>query len=347
MELASPAVVQTAFGAAGFAMNLKFEVDAQTRPHARLAAVTGASGFIGRHLVVALAQAGWRTRLLLRREPDVPQWRQLRPEVVVGSLGDEAALARLVEGADAVIHVAGIIKAARRADFFSVNSDATAMLARTVLRFAPGAHFVLVSSLAAREPLLSDYAASKSAGEAAVLDIMGTRSTVLRPPVVYGPGDRETLLFFQLAKARVVPLLGGKDSLAAMIHAHDLVRLLVMLAAEPPCGKVLAAADGQPAGYRWDELLGAAARAVGNTAPRFVRAPQSLLSGIALVGDLSKAMGFASMLSSQKLRELRHPDWAVSPSELAQPEGWSPQFDLAAGFADAVAWYRERGWLPR
>lgn len=328
-------------------MNLKCEGAQRPWPHPRLAAVTGASGFIGRHLVVALARAGWRTRLLLRQEPTVPQWLKLRPEIVAGSLGNEAALARLVDGADAVIHVAGLIKAARQAQFFAINRDASAALARTVRRLAPKAHFVLVSSLAAREPLLSDYAASKLAGEAVVLDTLGSRATVLRPPVVYGPGDRETLLFFQLARARWVPLLGGTEALAAAVHVDDLARLIVMLAEAKPCGAVLATADARPMGYRWDELLGAAARAVGNTAPRFVRAPQSLLSGIALVGDLSKALGFASMLSSQKLRELRHPDWAVSPSEMAQPEGWSPQFDLDAGFANAVAWYRERGWLPR
>lgn len=316
------------------------------RHNAPLVAVTGATGFIGRHLVAALMQAGWRTRLLLRREPNEPLWRALRPQVVAGSLDDEAALARLVEGADAVIHVAGLIKAARRADFFKINRDAAATLARTVQRLAPGAHFVLVSSLAAREPLLSDYAASKRAGEVAVLDVLGTRSTVLRPPVVYGPSDRETLLFFQLARARRVPLLGGRDAIAALIHVQDLVRLIAALAATEARGEVLAAADNRPEGYHWNEFLGAAARAVGNPAPRFIQAPQSLLSSVALVGDLARALGSASMLSSQKLRELRHPDWSVPPAELAQPLGWKAQFNLDSGFADAVAWYRAAGWLP-
>lgn len=318
----------------------------EARPSAPLAVVTGATGFIGRHLVVALAQAGWRTRLLLRREPDEPQWRGLRPQVVAGSLGDETALARLVEGADAVIHVAGLIKAARRAEFFHVNRDASATLARTSKRLAPNAHFMHVSSLAAREPLLSDYAASKQAGEAAVLDILGPRATVLRPPAVYGPGDRETLRFFQLGGGRWVPLLGGRDARAALIHVQDLARLIATLAASPPRGEVLTAADDRPEGYRWDELLGAAARAVGNPGPRFVRAPQSVLGGIARVGDLARALGSASMLNSQKLRELRHPDWSVSPAERARPPGWSARFDIDSGFADAVAWYRSAGWLP-
>jgi nucleoside-diphosphate-sugar epimerase len=267
--------------------------------------------------------------------------------VVAGALADEAAMSRLVEGVDAVIHVAGLIKAARREQFFSVNCEASATLARTVARIAPQAHFMLVSSLAAREPALSDYAASKRAAEAAVLDALGSRVTVLRPPAVYGPGDRETLLFFQLARGARVPLLGGPEARLAMIHVHDLVRLIVALAAIQPCGQVLAAADGRPEGYRWDELLGTAARAVSNPEPKFFKVPQPLLGGVALVGDLARAMGVASMLSSQKLRELRHPDWSVSPAELAQPPGWSAQLDLDAGFVDAVAWYRSAKWLPR
>lgn len=320
-----------------------FEVSPARAP---LAALTGASGFIGRHLVAALSQANWHTRLLLRCEPNAPQWRELRPQVVVGSLGDTAALARLVDGADVVIHVAGLIKAARRAHYFDVNCEASASLARTVLRVAPSAHFMHVSSLAAREPALSDYAASKRAGEDAVRAILGSRATVLRPPAVYGPGDRETLQIFKVASRRWVPLLGGPEAVVAMIHVQDLTRLIVALAAMPPRGEVLSAADSQPQGYRWEDLLSAAARAVGNASPRLVRAPRGLLSGAALLGDLARVLGSASMLSSQKLREVRHADWAVPANEQARPQGWQAQFDIDDGFAHAVAWYRAAGWLP-
>lgn len=313
---------------------------------APLAAVTGASGFIGRHLVPALAQSGWRVRLLLRRDPVAPGWQQLRPEIVAGTLGDPAAQARLVEGATAVIHLAGLIKATTRQRFFEVNRDGTAALAGITRERAPQAHFLLVSSLAAREPALSDYAASKHAGEAAARDVLGARMTVLRPAAVYGPGDRESLRIFQVARQRFIPLVGPADARAALIHVRDLVRLITVLAGATSRGAVLAAADARPQGYRWDEVLGAAARAVGNDTPRLVRAPGALLRTVALAGDLARLFGSASMLNSQKLRELRHPDWSVSPAELAQIPGWAPEFDLEAGFADAVAWYRGAGWLP-
>ena len=311
-----------------------------------LAAVTGSTGFIGRQVVEALEAAGWRVRLLLRREPSGAQWRRTYPEVVAGSLESEAALARLVEGADCVIHLAGLIKAARRADFFAVNAQGTERLARTVARVSPNAHFVLVSSLAAREPALSDYAASKRAGEDATLDALGARTTVVRPPVVYGPGDPETLRFFQVARWRHVPLLGAPDARAAMIHVGDAATLIALLAAQVPTGAVVAAADGRPQGYGWKELLGAAARAVGNSSPRFFQAPQALLRGVALAGDVARLAGSAAMLNSQKLRELQHADWAVASSGLARSAGWTPRYDIDSGFADAVRWYRAAGWLP-
>jgi nucleoside-diphosphate-sugar epimerase len=315
---------------------------------APLVAVTGATGFIGRHLVVALQQAGCRVRLLLRREPDVAEWRDLAPpEVVAGALEDAAALERLVEGSDVVVHLAGRIKAPRRRAFMAVNRDGAAAMAAATAQVAPAARFLLVSSLAAREPQLSDYAASKRAGEEAVLERLGDRAAVLRPSVVYGPGDRETLIFFQLAARRFVPLLGAADARAALIHVADLVRLIVaMVRRRAGGGAVRAAADDRLRGYTWEELLGAAARAVGNPAPSFVRAPGPLLSGLALVGDVAKAFGSSSMVSSQKLRELRHPDWGVAPAERASAPGWKAEFDLDRGFADAVAWYRRAGWLP-
>lgn len=313
---------------------------------APLAAVTGATGFIGRHLVVALAQSGWRLRLLLRRHPAIREWRDVRPEIVPGSLGDPTALERLVDGAGAVIHVAGLIKAASRRRFFEVNRDGARALAEITREVSPQAHFVLVSSLAAREPALSDYAASKRAGEDAVREAMGERSTVLRPPAVYGPGDRETLLFFRLARRRIVPLLGPAHARAALIHVRDLARLIVCVAASAPRGQILCAADGQPQGYGWAELLGTAARAVGNPAPRLVHIPRALLRAFALAGDVGQLFGSATLLDSQKLRELWHPNWSVASHERAQPAGWAPELTLQSGFAETVEWYRAAGWLP-
>ncbi|WP_308238197.1 NAD-dependent epimerase/dehydratase family protein [Phenylobacterium sp. J367] len=117
----------------------------------RLAALTGATGFLGRHTAAELARRGWRVRVLTRRDPVDPVWRGFEPEVVVGDLADAGALKALARGADVVIHAAGLVKVSRLADFTRVNRDGAARVAEA----AGNAHLLLVSSLAAREPQLS------------------------------------------------------------------------------------------------------------------------------------------------------------------------------------------------
>lgn len=313
-----------------------------TRP---VVALTGATGFVGQRLAPRLAAAGWQVRMLLRRDPVRADWRRLDPQVVAGSLGDDGALRQLVHGVDAVVHVAGLIKAARRAQYDAVNLTATQRLAELAASAAPRARFLQLSTIAARMPQLSGYAASKRAGEEAVLRLLGERALVLRPPAVYGPGDRESLLFFQIARRRLVPLAGQREARAAMIHVDDLCNLMVALLREPFGGRVLTAADARPQGYGWREVFGTAARAVGNARARFFHAPPALLRTVAAAGDVARLFGRANMLNSEKLRELRHADWSVPQAEWARPEGWSPIYTLDEGFGNAVAWYRRAGWL--
>src|SRR5689334_21258284 len=154
---------------------------------ARVAAVTGATGFVGPHLVAALARHGWKLRLLIRRWTPLPSLAGVEAEIVWGDLSDEASLKALVAGADAVVHAAGLIKARQPIEFDAVNRDGTARLSA----HAPDIPFLLLSSLAAREPLLSPYAASKRAAEEVVARRSGSWF-VVRAPAVYGPGDRET-----------------------------------------------------------------------------------------------------------------------------------------------------------
>lgn len=314
--------------------------------HEGIVALTGATGFIGRRLVPALSAAGWRVRLLLRRDPVVPEWRGLDPQIVAGDLSDARALEQLVEGATHVVHVAGLIKAARRRDYYAVNTGGSVAVAEAITRRAPQARLLHVSTIAAREPSLSDYAGSKRAGEDAVRRQLGQRAMVIRPPVVYGPGDRETLVFFQLARGRYVPLAGLPAARAALIHVDDLISLMVAML-QAPDGGVWTAADARPQGYSWAEVFGAAAQAVGNTRARLFHAPAALLKCAALVGDVGTLFGAANMLNSKKLRELRHPDWSVPAAEHARAPGWEPKYTLQDGFDRAAEWYRQAGWLPR
>jgi uncharacterized protein YbjT (DUF2867 family) len=302
---------------------------------ARLAAVTGATGFLGRHVVRELAAAGWRVRVLARRDPIHPLWRSLEPEVVLGDLADDGALDRLCAGADLVVHIAALIKAHDRASFFAVNEAG----ARRVASRAPG-DMILISSLAAREPQLSDYAASKQAGEDAAREVLGSRLGVVRPPALYGPGDVETLPLFQLAASSpILPLFDPRTRLALM-HVEDAARQIAALA-EGPMGFTLALSDGRPDGYGWREILETAAASVG-AKPAFVRTPTAALTLLAWLGQFQPRKGAPPMLTPGKAREIRHRDWSVTPPE--QLHNLPPaRFDIAGGFLHSVEGYRADG----
>lgn len=304
-------------------------------------AVTGATGFLGRHLVRALARNGWTPRVLVRRDPIHPLWRDIEVEIVAGDLKTPGALDRLCRGADVVIHLAGLIKAATLNDFNAVNRDgarAAALAAK-----AAGAKFILVSSLAAREPQLSNYAASKRAGEDAVLDVL-PQALIARPPAIYGPGDTETLALFELAaKSPLLPVL-SPDSRIAMIHVHDAAAKLVDYCKTPASG-VVELSDVRRGGYTWAEIMHAAGAAMGRN-PSLARLPDAwLLAAGALADAWSSVTQTPLVFGSGKARELIHADWTLSSAPKA--EGVPSVFGLIDGFQDTVDWYRAEGWLPK
>jgi nucleoside-diphosphate-sugar epimerase len=313
---------------------------------APLAAITGGTGFVGLHLVPALAQAGFRLRLLVRRPPTHPALAGLSFETVHGSLEDEAALAGLVRDADVVVHAAGLIKARNRAAFLRGNRDGTAALARTTRRLAPDARFLLISSLAAREPGLSDYAFSKDAAEAAARQAYGdapAQLAIIRPPAIYGPWDRETLPLFQACRHPVAPLLS--NGTAAVIHARDAAGAIAALAGAKFQPGRFTLADDRPEGYSLRGLMEEAGRAVGRC-PHFILLPKPLLltAGF-LSGLIGKARKAPPIFTLGKAREILHLDWSVHAGELLPQDIYAPRIRLREGFAETAAWYRQEGWL--
>lgn len=304
-------------------------------------AVTGATGFLGRHLVHALGQDGWTPRVLVRRDPVHPLWRDIEVDVVAGDLGTPGALDRLCGGAEVVVHVAGLIKSATLEGFNAVNRDGARAAAHAAK--AVGARFILVSSLAAREPGLSNYAASKRAGEDAVREIY-PEAMIVRPPAIYGPGDTETLALFDLAaRSPILPVLSPK-SRVALIHVQDAAAKLADYCKNPIPGLV-ELSDVRRDGYTWTEIMSAAGAAMGAN-PRLVRLPDGAL---AFAGTLADAWSWASKtpfaFGAGKVRELLHADWSLSSAPMS--EGVPSVFGLIDGFAHTVDWYRTEGWLPK
>lgn len=303
-------------------------------------AVTGATGFVGPHLVSALARRGWTMRLLVRRWSPLPSLAGVDAEIVWGDLDDEQALRVLVAGADAVIHAAGLIKARRAADFLAVNRDGTARLSAA----APNIPFVLLSSLAAREPQLSPYAASKRAAEEALAPRTGPW-LALRAPAVYGPGDRETLAYFRMAKRGLALQPDNPAARLSLIHVADLAEALALAVEKPVPGGVHEVDDGREGGYRYSDMARATTAALGRRVRPFVVA-RPVMRAAAAFNDLMQALGGPTqILTKYKVNELFHPDWSTHDRRFATATGLVPRYDLEAGFRDTILWYRARRWL--
>jgi nucleoside-diphosphate-sugar epimerase len=308
----------------------------------RLAAITGASGFLGRRLAVALVERGFAVRALVRRPISSLAWDGAAVETLSGDLADSGALARLTDGADVVVHVAGAVKAASDQAFMSVNAEG----ARAVAAAAAwaGARMVLVSSLSAREPHLSPYAASKRAGETAAREVLGEQVNVVRPPAIYGPGDAATLgLFRAAASSPVLPIPDSPAARLALVFVDDAAGAIADLALAPAGPGPFTTGGARPSGYSWDEIASALASAAGRH-PRLLRIPPGALLGAGGLAEwVQRLTGRASMFTAGKAREMLHPDWSCDPADEPPGERSEP-IDLTEGFSRSLAWYRRHAW---
>jgi nucleoside-diphosphate-sugar epimerase len=301
-------------------------------------ALTGATGFVGCATLAELNARGHDVRALLRNPSKA---KDLRATSVAGDLASIAALDELVAGCEAVIHLAGSISAARRADFYAANETGARNIANAASR-AGIKRFIHVSSLAAREPELSDYAASKSAGEAAVQEVMtSAKLLILRPPAIYGPTDRATLPLFRALTSSPAVLPGTAEQRFSLLYVGDLGRLLADALETGEAG-VREVHDGRPDGYSWSDLAHIASAHERRTIePYFL--PRALLTGAAFAMEpLARLRGKPAMLSRAKVNELYHRDWVAKGPGLPLPDA----IGFVEGFARTVSWYRASGWLP-
>lgn len=327
--------------------------------------VTGATGFVGSHLVDALLHDGHDVVCLARDPAKAARVLGERPmRVVAGDLFTPEALEHGCRGADVVVHIAGLIAARSRAEFHAVNCEATARLVETARRVTPGLRrFVYVSSLSAAGPSrrghptvesepphpVSEYGRSKLAGEDAVRS-GGVPWTVVRPPTVYGPRDPETLRAFRFARLGVMPRYGEPNQELSFIHVEDLARAIIAATA-PACeGRIYFACHPEIATWRdaMTAIFAAARAAMGRPprAPRFVPIPYPLtISILWVLGAAARAAGRATLLSPDKAAELLAEAWTCTAAALTRDAGWRAAIDLNAGLPSTAQWYASRGWL--
>lgn len=301
-----------------------------------LIAVTGATGFVGQTLLDEALGQGIEIRALVRR----PQPARAGVTWIAGDLADHAALRAVMDGCEAVIHVAGVVNARDRAAFEVGNVNGTLAVIEA-MRATGVQRLVHVSSLSAREPSLSAYGASKAKAEA-LIRASGLDWTMVRPPAIYGPRDRDMFELFRAAKWGVVPV--PAQGRASMIHVADLARLLVALipAREATEHELYEVDDGKRGGWAHGEMARVIGWAVGRR-PYILKLSKKVMERAARA-DMFVRRGKARM-TLDRAGYMAHPDWTVSAGARVPGQIWRPQTETRAGLKATAQWYREAGWL--
>ena len=319
--------------------------------------VTGATGFVGGHLVERLLAGGDAVTALVRSPSKAAPLEKAGVRLVRGDLHDHAAIADAVAGQDVVYHVAGAVAARDEAAYLEGNRDGTANVVRAA-EAAGAPRLVLVSSMAAGGPAqpgfprradepsapVTAYGRSKLASEAVV---RGSRLpwTILRPPTIYGPRDRDNLIkVFRIARLGVSPVFGDGSMELSAVYAPDLAEALSLAGSA-------SAVVGRTFYVNHPEVITSAelVRLIGATMGRRVRVvplPEAAARGIlAVTGGIAQLLDRPTILNADKANEFFQPAWTGDPAPFTAATGWRAAHDMRAGLAETYRWYRAEGWL--
>jgi len=316
--------------------------------------VTGGSGFVGSFLTETLVQKGYRVTCLVRHTSDLGYIRHLDIEFLYADLCDRDAYGAELGRFDYIYHAAGITKAGSEKEYFHANAEGTESLIRAASESCPGVkRFLLVSSLAAAGPSLdgdplteeaephpvSAYGRSKLQGEKAVLAYRDrVPITIVRPPAVYGPRDRDFFLIFQAVRHGIFPYWGR--CFYSLIHVEDLVKGLILCAEQNRAeGKTYYLADRRI--YSNDDILAGLSAALGKKAFR-LRLPRSILP---IVAALTKKKRKKGIINPDKIQEIRYSNWTCNPLRAEKDLGFSTTMPLEQGLRNTAEWYRKEKWL--
>jgi nucleoside-diphosphate-sugar epimerase len=325
----------------------------------RTALLTGGTGFVGGHTARALVADGWRVRLLVR-DPSRPAGllEGLDVERVVGHLGAGGIPAAAFEGVEAIVHLAGLVKARTLEDYREVNVAGTQRLAEAAARVAPEALFLLVSSLSAAGPShggrpvgeadparpLSWYGVSKREGELALAAAWKGAWHVLRPGVVYGPGDRGLLDYFRMAARGWVPVPAGHAKIQIIAVERAALALARAASRRDLAGRTSFLSDPEPI------TLGELARLIAGLPARKVRLfgiPDFAVRALGLTETAVETVTRRSRpFNADKAKEILAGDWLCDAGPLDQALGLPAPRPLGEGLKAAWDWYRAAGWLP-
>ena len=324
--------------------------------------VTGSTGFIGSRLLESLAEEGLHIRVFLRPESNAAAL-PAGVEVIRGRFDDVAALGRAVEGVQRIVHLAGVTKAVDEAGYDAGNVMPVRNLLAAVKGYNPGLkRFLLVSSLAAAGPAsegvrgvsesdspcpVSAYGRSKLRAEALCMESSGEIPvTIVRPPAVYGPGDRDVLQVFRmLAKGVLVSTGRASRQRFSMIYVDDLVCGIMMAArSERAAGRIYYITS--PRSLSWEEVIDSSKPLLGFRRLYRFSLPSTLvfLAGT-VMGVVGSISGTPALINRDKANELVQDYWVCSPECAERDLGFRARTTFAEGVAKTIAWYRRNGWM--
>lgn len=322
--------------------------------------LTGGTGFLGSHVAEVLVSEGWSVIALARDERKAEPLKRIGVEVCLGDLeGEMRAIEEALCRCDAVVHVAGLVKAVRLEDFHRVNVEGTARLADAAIRHARGDRFILVSSVAAQGPgdgpverpadrpetPLTAYGRSKLGGEREVVARADRLSvTILRPPIIYGPRDLEFLKVFQVAaRLRVIPVLEPAQ-VVSLIHARDCARAVASAVYRKRTPRpVYPVDDGSP--HTWPEIAEVLSEVLGRRV-RLLRTPRwAVLTGAWAWETWGRMTRTPVVMSRDKVHEAQARYWVAGCSAAREDLGYVPEIGLREGIEETIRWARDNGLM--
>ena len=303
---------------------------------AHTVALTGASGFIGQAIAQRLCQTGLKVRGLVRTSKKILSLQHPNITLVPGDLDDRESLHRLVQDCTGVVHCAGAIRGSEKNDFVPSNVQGVSNLLETCLSLPYAPRIVHLSSLAAREPLLSPYAWSKREGELLFQKYSESLNwLILRPPAVYGPNDKALLPLFRLGEKGIALQLGPQQSKFSLIHVQDLADVtLRSLEIDTIRSTILEVDDGFPNGYTWQSVF----RVINPHMKIHVTIPPKILWAIGKSNEmLSRLLGYTPLFTTGKVAELCHANWVCDSENARQQLEWTPQIPIEEGLRHLFA----------
>jgi len=299
--------------------------------------LTGATGFIGRNIQTHLLARGYNVRVLVRHGSPRSDRIDARAERIEGALSDAQALARGLAGTKAVVNCAGSVRGVTPEHFAAANVDGVRSLVSAIQRLSVPPALLHISSLAASQPELSNYAASKHFGEQTLTDFPELLWTVFRPPAIYGPGDAELKGLLGMIRRGIVPVPGGnRNQRLSLLHVDDLGRAVLAWLEAPARHRhhVYALDDGHANGYSWSEIADAVCTRPLLGRPLFLPVPAAILRAAGRVNEqVSRVFRRLPMLTTGKARELTWDRWLCDNAPFSRTSGWTPVTGLKDGVA--------------